>query len=204
MFFNKKVGAALILNQHTVASELARLTVSTTTGRLLRPQSGGWRPGAARGGAATIDLRCCRRRTQPSRRPRERRRRRARSHNRRSGSERPSASSPPRFTRRRCARRIWSRWMVRCSATDKRCTAVSTKKSEACQGRKVGGVGVGMVMLHRPQHAERLRPHLSIRLHRKRNEEEADALRGGAVLVLLVLLRCPSPCLPAVLGSWKW
>ena len=30
---------------------------------------------------------------------------------------------------------------------------------------------------------------LSIRLHRKRNEEEADALRGGTVLALLVALR---------------
>ena len=50
----------MILIKHTVASELARLSRPLPlTGRLLRPiLQGGWRPGAARGGAATIVLRC--------------------------------------------------------------------------------------------------------------------------------------------------
>ena len=47
----------------------------------------------------------------------------------------------PPFPRRKCERRIWSRWIERCSATDSRCTAESTNE-RACHGRKAEGGAV--------------------------------------------------------------
>ena len=44
----------------------------------------------------------------------------------------------PPFPRRKCERRIWSRWIERCNATDSRCTAESTNE-RACHGRKAEG-----------------------------------------------------------------
>ena len=77
-------------NQHTVTSELARLTRPLLlTGRLLRPQSGGLASRSSKRRSRHHRLEVFRRRrTQPSRRPRKRRRRRARSRHRRSSSTR--------------------------------------------------------------------------------------------------------------------
>ena len=107
-FDSSKVGAALILNQHTVTSELARLTRPLPlTGRLLRPQSGGLASRSSKRRSRHHRLEVFRRRrTQPSRRPRKRRRRRARSRHRRS----------PRCRRCRCDRHFtvvyWARLRI--------------------------------------------------------------------------------------------